>query len=253
MTKHACAFGAVLLAAVSASAQTQPASITAVESQTPKNGMVQQYEQGRKQKAEWHKQQKDPQPLYVYETLTGDSTGTYLVVRADQHWKDMDKPAIPDQADTDEYMKAVGNYVQSLSDRYYEFEPKLSNPDASSSGPAKFTEVITFHLKRDKTAEFRSALERVTEASNKTQWPVHFEIYELLFGGEVGTYVLTESHANWADFEDKPDVKPLRHMLEDAFGAAEADAIYSRLIGSIQSEDGEIIQFRPDLSYVPAK
>jgi hypothetical protein len=253
MTKHACAFGAVLLAAVSASAQTQPASITAVESQTPKNGMVQQYEQGRKQKAEWHKQQKDPQPLYVYETLTGDSTGTYLVVRLDQHWADMDKPAIADQADTEEYTKAVGAYVESLSDRYYEFEPKLSNPDASSSGPAKFTEVITFHVKRDKTAEFHSALERVTEASKKTQWPVHFEIYELLFGGDVGTYVLTESHASWADFEEKPDVKPLRHVLEDAFGAAEADAIYSRLIGSIQSEDGEIIQFRPDLSYVPAK
>jgi hypothetical protein len=253
MTKHACAFGAFLLAAVSASAQTQPASITTVESQTPKNGMVQRYEQGRKQKAEWHKQQKDPQPLYVYETLTGDSTGTYLVVRLDQHWADMDKPAIADPADTEEYMKAVGAYVESLSDRYYEFEPKLSNPDASSSGPAKFTEVITFHVKRDKTAEFRSALERVTEASKKTQWPVHFEIYELLFGGDVGTYVLTESHATWADFEEKPDVKPLRHMLEDAFGAAEADAIYSRLIGSIQSEDGEIIQFRPDLSYVPAK
>ena len=253
MHRHACVLGIALLAVVSASAQTQQASIAAVESQTPKNGMVQSYEQGRKQKAEWHKQQKDPQPLYVFETLTGDETGTYLVARLDQHWADMDKPAITDASDTEEYNKVVGSYVQSVQSRYYESLAKISNPDTSTNTPAKYTEIITFHLKRDKTGEFRSALERLAEATKKTQWPVHYEIYQLLFGGNVGTYVLTEPHANWADFEEKPDVKPLRHMLEDAFGAAEADAIYGRLIGAIQSEEGEIIQFRPDLSYLPAK
>jgi hypothetical protein len=69
----------------------------------------------------------------------------------------------------------------------------------------------------------------------------------------VGTFVLAESHASWSDFEDKPGTKPLRHMLEESFGAAEADAIYSRLIGAVESEDAEILQYRPDLSYVPAK
>jgi hypothetical protein len=42
-------------------------------------------------------------------------------------------------------------------------------------------------------------------------------------------------------------------MLEDAFGASEADAVYGRLIGAIESEDANILQYRPDLSYVPAK
>ncbi|HME32486.1 MAG TPA: hypothetical protein VKG65_07030, partial [Terriglobales bacterium] len=45
----------------------------ALEFQKPKSGMTTQYEAGRKQKAEWHKQQKDPQPLFVWETLSGDS------------------------------------------------------------------------------------------------------------------------------------------------------------------------------------
>ena len=111
VTKHVCALAVAALTALSASAQTSPASIAAVESQIPKNGMTQQYEQGRKQKADWHKQQKDPQPLYVFETLTGDSTGTYLVVRLDQHWADLDKPAIPDASDTEEYSKVIGAYV----------------------------------------------------------------------------------------------------------------------------------------------
>jgi hypothetical protein len=253
MTKYVCALAVALLAAVAASAQTEPGRIAGVESQTPKNGMTAQYEQGRKQKADWHKQQKDPSPLYVFETLTGENTGTYLVCRFDLHWADMDKPPIPDASDTEEYNKVVGSYVQSITDRYYEFDPKMSNADPASNGPAKYTEFITFHVKRDKITEFRSALERVSEGAKKSNWPNHFEFYELDFGGRVGTFVLAEAHPNWSDFEEKPGAKPLRHMLEEAFGAAEADAIYGRLIGAVESEDAEILQYRPDLSYVPAK
>lgn len=252
MKKQVCAFAVILLAAVSASAQNQPASIAAIETQTPKNGMVQQYEQGRKQKADWHKQQKDPQPLYVWETMSGDSTGNYLVGRLDQHWADMDKPAIPDQSDTEEFNKVVGSYVQSVSDRYYEFLPKLSNPDTSTGTPSKYTELITFRIHRDKISAFRAALARVSEAVKKTNWPVHYEFYELVNGGYDGTFILAEPHATWADFEEKPDVKPLRDMLKEAFGQAEADTVYQQLESSIESEYSEIIQFRPDLSYMPA-
>jgi hypothetical protein len=251
--KHVFAFAVAALATLSASAQTSTGNIAAIESQTPKAGMSQQYEQGRKQKADWHKQQKDTQPLYVFETLSGDNTGTYLVGRLNQHWADFDKPAIPDTSDTEEFNKVIGAYVQSVTDRYYEFMPKVSNPDTASTGPAKFTELITFRVRRDKISAFRGALARLSEAIQKTKWPVHFQFYELVNGGFDGTFVLAEPHANWAAFEDKPDVKPFREMLKDAFGQNEADAVYERLEGAIQSESSEILQFRPDLSYVPAR
>ena len=65
--------------------------------------------------------------------------------------------------------------------------------------------------------------------------------------------MLVLPRANWADFEDKPDVKPFRDMLKEAFGQAEADSIVDRIDTSVQSETSEIIQFRPDLSYLPGK
>lgn len=253
LRKHVCALAVAAMAAFSAAAQTAPASIAAMETQTPKNGMTQQYEQGRKQKADWHKQQKDPQPLYVFETLTGEGTGSYLVGRLNQHWADMDKPPIPDASDTEEYSKVIGAYVQSISDRYYEFLPKLSNPDTSSTTPAKYTELVTFRIRHDKISAFRAALARVCEAVQKTKWPIHYEFYELANGGFDGTFVLAEPRASWSDFEAKPDVKPLREMLKDAFGQGEADSVYERLESPIQSEYSEILQFRPDLSYIPAK
>ncbi len=251
--KYVYMFVVAALATFSASAQTNPGTIAAIESQTPKPGMSQQYEQGRKQKADWHKQQKDPQELYVFATISGDNTGTYLVGRMDQHWEDFDKPAISDAADTEEFNKAIGSYVQSVTDRYYSFMPKVSNPDPSATGPAKYTELITFRVHRDKIAAFRGALVRLGEAVQKTKWPVHYEFYELVNGGFDGTFVLAKPHANWADFEEKPDVRPFRDMLKDAFGQNEADSVYDRIENSIESESSEILEFRPDLSYIPAK
>ena len=43
----------VFLAAFCAAAQGTPGNVLTAEFQTPKSGMTQQYEQGRKQKADW--------------------------------------------------------------------------------------------------------------------------------------------------------------------------------------------------------
>ena len=242
----------LLFAAVSVVAQEKPGTLAALEFQKPKNGMVKQYQDGRKQKAGWHKQQKDPQPLLIWEILSGDSTGTYIVGRLGQHWSDFDKPAIPDQADLEEFQKVVGNYVDSIVGRYYDLLPKISNPD-SSGMPSKFDEIITFYVRYGKGSDFRSAISRIYDAAQKTKWPVHYEWYALANGGVQGTYVLVLPRNSWADFEDKPDVKPFREMIKDAFGQAEADSIVDRIDTSVQSEMSEIIQFRPDLSYLPSK
>lgn len=246
------AFGVVLFATLSVVAQNQPGTLAALEFQKPKNGMVPQYEDGRKQKAAWHKQQNDPQALMVWETLSGDNTGTFIVGRLGQHWSDFDKPAITDQADTAEFQKVLGSYVDSIVGRYYDFMPKISNPDSSGT-PSKFAELLTFRVRYGKGSDFRSAISRVYDASMKTKWPVHYEWYVLTNGGDTGTYVLVLPRANWADFEDKPDVKPFRDMIKEAFGQAEADSIVDRIDSSVVSETSEIIQFRPDLSYLPAK
>jgi len=246
------AIGIVLLAAGALAAQEKPGSLAALEFQKPKNGMVPQYEAGRKQKAAWHKEKNDPQPLLVWETLSGDTTGTYLVGRLGQHWTDFDKPAIPDESDLAEFQKVVGNYVESVTARYYEFLRKISNPPSEMT-PPKFSEIVIFQVHYGKISEFRSAIDRIHEASEKTKWPLNYEWYELVNGGQTGEYVLSLPHKNWADFEDKAEVKPFRDMLKEAFGQAEADSIVDRINHSVDRETSEIIQFRPDLSYMPSK
>jgi hypothetical protein len=243
--------GIIFLMACPLVAQEGPATVTALEFQKPKAAMLPQYEAGRKQKAAWHKQQNDPQPLFVWEILSGDNTGTYVVGRMGQHWADFDKPPIPDEADRGEYQKVIGNYVDSLTTRYYQFLPKISNL-TDDKMPSKFAEIITFYVRYGKGADFRSAITQVYAGGQKTKWPVNYEWYQLASGGPTGVFVLVLPRKNWADFEDKPDVKPFRDMLKEAFGQAEADSIISRIDGSVEKETSEIIQFHPELSYLPA-
>ena len=242
-----------LLLVGSALAQQNPGTVAALEFQRPKSGMLAQYEAGRKQKAAWHKQQNDPQPLYVWETLSGDNTGTYIVGRLGQHWADFDKPAIPDEADRAEFQKTMGNAVDSIVARYYDYMPKVSNPGSDSKTPSKYSEIVTFHVRYGKNADFNSAIAQVHEAGLKTKWPLNYMWYALASGGPTGIYVLVLPHGNWADFEDKPDVKPFRDMLKEAFGQAETDSIVNRIDASVEKETSEIIQFHPELSYLPGR
>jgi hypothetical protein len=247
------AVGIMLFVACSLAAQDKPGNLASIEFQKVKNGMVPQYEAGRKQKVAWHKQQNDPLPLYVWETLSGENTGSFIVGRFGQHWADFDKPVVTDEADLAEFQKVVGSYVDSVVLRYYDYMPKISNSTSTDTMPPKFSEILTFQVRYGKDSDFRSAISRVYDASQKTKWPVDFHWYAFVNGGQTGQYVLSLPRKSWADFEDKPDVKPFRDMLKEAFGQAEADSILDRIDHSVEKETTEIIQFRPDLSYLPSK
>jgi len=251
LMKFAAAVCAVGFLAVGALAQEKPGTIAGLEFQTPKNGMVKQYEDGRKAKAEWHKQQKDKDALLVSEVLTGENMGTYVVGRFGMHWADMDKPSVPDAADLEEYRKLIAPYVDKLTSAYYEFLPKWSNPSPDMN--TKYISVVTFHVKSGKGDDFQSAIAKVHEANEKLKVPVHSSWYRLVNGGPGGTYVLTTDHANWASFESDPSVKPLRDRLREAFGEQEAMSVIERLNGSIEGTYSQIVQTRPDLSYIPAQ
>jgi hypothetical protein len=252
VNKFVSALGITALAAVSALAQDKAGNIAALEFQTPKNGMVKQYEDGRKQKATWHKQQKDTQPLYVWEIVAGDQTGTYVVGRLGQHWADLDKPSVPEQADLDEYHKVIGGSVQSMVARYYELLLDVSNP-GNSKPTDKFSEIITYQVRYEKEHDFGDILKKVDGAIKKTKWPATYLWYVLRHGGNTGAFVLVIPHTSWADFEEKPDMKPFPVMLTEALGADEAKLVLKEINASIEKTTSEVIRFRDDLSYLPSK
>ena len=231
-------------------AQQKPGTIAGLEFQRPKNGMTKQYEEGRKQKAAWHKQQKDTQALYVWQVIAGDAFGTYVVGRLGNHWKDLDTPSVPDAADEAAYEKSVGPYVESVVARYYMYLPNISRPPDSMEPPA-MSEIVIFHLRYGKTGEFMNLARKINDAINKSNWPVHYEWFALVAGGHSPTFALSIPRNKWADFEE-PE-KSFDKILEEVYGKQEASEIIAGLGRVVESEETEIIKFRADLSYIPGK
>jgi hypothetical protein len=230
-------------------AQQKPANIMQIEFQTPKFGMTKQYEQGRKAKAAWHKQMKDPRPLFVWQIMTGEQTGTFAVGGNPVHWKDLDNPPITEETDQAKWDEIIGPATQSLVTHDYMVLSDLSLPSAGTM-PSKYGEVLTFNVKMGKTDEFMADVKKITDAIKKTNWPAHYTWHALLHGGKGNVFVLVIEHSSYADFEEP--AKTFVMMLTEAMGKDAAMALENHLDAITDSTESQMIKFRQDLSYIPA-
>ena len=236
-------------AAFTIGAQQKPAHIMGIEFQTPKNGMTKKYEEGRKEKAKWHREKKDPRPLFVWETMTGEHTGTFIVGQPAVTWKEMDTPPISDDMDQEMWQKLMGDATENLVANYYEHQPDLSWP-SDEKMPAKYSEVVTFNVHQGRTDAFVAAVKKINAAITKAKWGSHFNFYMLSYGGRGGTFVLVVDHPNFADFAEP--VKSFNQLMAEALGGKEAAATFMKgLDAATDSTEAQIIKFRPDLSYIP--
>ncbi len=239
--------GFLLFLALPLAAQEQPGPVARLFFVKPKAGMRAQFEQAAKRHMEWHRQQKDTWTYYGWESVTGEQIGTYGFGTFGHHWKDFDARAKFDEADSADYYANVAQYVESRSSVFDIYHPEISRP---LEGESPLVQVIVFQVKVGEQEEFLQGIRKAHEAIKKTDWPVHYDWYELANGGEGPAYVLVLPHKNWADFE--PPELSFPAMLEKAFGRQEAESVLKMFNYNTRKQTSEISKSRPDLSYIPA-
>lgn len=241
-----CAF---ILAATHAFAQQpdQP-NLAWIEYQRPKPGMSKQFEEGRKQKAFWHRERGDTVPLYVWETLMGEGTGTYLVGLLNQTWAGLDRPAAEESAESDEFARAIGPTVERVVSRLFSARLDLSRPPADPA-PSAYAALLHFKVRYGRMAEFNSLVQMFYEATGKAENVKPFIWYDLVYGGEAGTVVLSLPRNSW---QDLAPTRSRRALLEETLGSAKSDLFTRTAAEVVESQFSELIRFRPDLSYIPA-
>lgn len=217
-----------------------------------KPGMTQQYEAGRKKHMGWHKSQKDAWSWYVWEVLTGEGTGSYLVGTFQHHWKDFDAREKFNQADSADAQASMGASLAGEQMSYYLYRADLSG-GPEEFPPTKMIAIVHFMIKPDGVNAFLEGVRKVGEAMKKTNYPQQGAAYwyQLANGGESPHFVLVGARASWASFE--PPEKPFDAMMEEAYGKEQGAAILASLRKALRSVYTEALQYRPDLSYVAGK
>jgi hypothetical protein len=239
-----------LALALPALAQQSPANLGRVVAMVPKPGMAQQFEEGRKRHMEWHRKQNDTWAWETWQVQTGDASGVYLSITFGHTWKDFDaweaKYAKGDEVDA---AKNMDPYLVADTSSLWAFRNDVSRPPEGNE-PSKMASVIHFILNSEGVNEFNIANRKIHEAIGKTNWPVHYQWYALVNGGEQPHFVLVLPHNSYAEMA--PQEVSFEAMLEKAYGREDANALLRSLEKTIKRQWSEIIVYRPDLSYRPA-
>ncbi|HET9791885.1 MAG TPA: hypothetical protein VFR08_11320 [Candidatus Angelobacter sp.] len=239
------------LAATLALAQGPPqaARVCEIHTNKPKPGMTQQYEQARIKHMAWHKSQNDAWSWAVWQVLTGEHTGDYIVGTCDHDWKDFDAREKFNAADAANANATTIPFLAEETMAYYELRGDLTTPPSPGPPPPYLT-VLHFLLKPDGVPDFTESVKKVTAGMAKTNYPqARRTWYALVNGGRGPEFVLVTERKGVGDLA--PPAKTLDAMMQEAYGDQGA-VILASLRKAVYSTYSELLQFRADLSYMPA-
>lgn len=241
--------GAALVAAAPALAQKQ-ADVCQVSVWTAKAGSEAAWAEGRKKHMEFHRAQKDALAWFTWEIVNGDRAGSFLTGTFDQFWKDYDGRDAFDALDTADIARTTGPATASSTTGFWIHMAGASRQDPAVTTPSKFSQLTHYYVRPADVPRFEDALEAAKAELDKISWPVRSSWYRLASGGDGPHYVLSTPRASYADFA--PPEKTLITALSESMGPRQANELFETLRASTERVYTEIIQYRPDLSYVPA-
>lgn len=241
--------GAALLAATPVLAQKQP-EVGQVSVWQAKPGAEAAWAEGRKRHMEFHRAQKDAFAWFTWEVVNGDRAGAFVTGTFDHFWKDYDGRDAFDALDGADMAKTFGPATASSTTGFWIHMSEASRNKPGATVPAKFSQLTHYYVKLADVPRFEDALEAVKAQLDKISWPTYSSWYRLASGGDGPHYVLSTSRDSYADFA--PPEKTLIQALAEAIGPRKADELMSTVRESTERIYTEILQYRPELSYVPA-
>lgn len=250
MRKQGFLWAGFLLLCTSLSwAQSGPDKVCEVNVTVPKPGGAKQFEEARKKHNEFHQAEKDKTPILVWAISTGPSTGSYLTASCGQTWKEMDGQDAFNQRDAADRQKTLAPAVGSNQASYYIIRPDLSRGTEPAT-PAKMMTVVHYFVKPSGLVQFTDSLKRINAAMDQTKYAAKpGRWYQLANGGEGPHFVVVTDRNSWADMQGPEQT--MVDMLKQAYG--NDDKTLQSLRDAVDHTVSEMMDYRADLSYTPAK
>ncbi len=240
--------GAALLFSTPVLAQKDP-TVCQVSVWKAKPGAAAAWAEGRKRHMEFHKAQKDAFAWHTWEIVNGDRAGGFLTGTFDHYWKDFDGRDAFDALDVADMAKTFDTATDSSSTGFWIQMSSASRAQPGATAPSKLSQLTHYYVRPADVPRFEDALETIKTELDKISWPMYSSWYRLASGGEAPHYVLSTRRDSYAAFA--PPEKSLMESLTEAMGARKASELFETLRSSTERVYTEIIQYRPDLSYVP--
>jgi hypothetical protein len=144
---------------------------------------------------------------------------------------------------------ADGELLSSVDQSVFVFRDELSlrSMSVADLSPMRYMEISVYHVRPGHDAEWNEAVKMVKAAYEKAVPSAHWGMYEQVFGGDGGTYVVFTARKTLGEID--------RAFLEDKqFDAAMGEDGMKKLEGlvsaAIESSQHQLFQFNAHMSYV---
>jgi len=216
-----------------------------------KPSMAAQFETARKRHWLWHQKMGDTWSFHVWQIVSGEASGTYMVCSFGHTWKEVDESDQRVGGEEDDPSASVEPYLDAEWESYYRYLPDLSLAPKEGFSPSAKLAVIRLLLKPEEVESFMAAQSKIKDALTKEGHSAPIRWYQLVSGGEGPQFLLLADRANWAAYEP-PTQKTLDAMVEEAYGKEQGGAILRAVRSAVRSQYLETWQYRSDLSFVPS-
>ena len=216
-----------------------------------KPGMTVQYETARKRHWVWHQKMGDTWSFHVWQIVSGEASGTYMVCSFGLSWKEVDESDQKVGGEEDDPGARVEPYLDAEWESYYRYLPQLSVASNGGFSPSAKLAVTRLLLKPEQVGAFVAAEIKIRAAMRKAGYAGPMRWYQLVSGGETPQFLVLADRANWAAYEQSAEEK-LDSMMEKMYGKDQAARIMRDARSAVRSQSVETWQYRADLSFVPA-
>jgi hypothetical protein len=215
-----------------------------------KRSMTAQYETARKRHWVWHQKMQDTWAYHVWQIVSGEASGTYMVCSFGHTWKEVDESDQLVGGEEDDPAAKVEPYLDAEPESYYRYLPNLSLAPKDGFSPSAKLAVTRWLLKQEDVESFLAAQAKMKDALAKAGHLGNLRWFELVNGGETPQFLMLVDRDNWAAYEEAAN-ENLSDIMEKTYGKDRAASIMADVRRAVRSQYVETWQYRPDLSFVP--
>lgn len=201
----------------------------------PKDGQLQNFENGYKQHLNWHKTNGDKWGWYGWFVVSGSRYGQFVDATFDHNWADFDKAVKPaeDIADNRLHVFPFGDVQTIFKVSHY---PKYSTIDTFANKLRLLKMVI---LTTDNTEQALKVVDKLKDFYISKQVK-SFKTYKVIDGGLTNQIILMMGFSSWEDYG-------ISETLTEKISEIEQ----SLKLKTITSTTSETMVYRADMSWFP--
>lgn len=152
-------------------------------------------------------------------------------------------------ADLERASVADGELLDEVEQVVYTYDPDLSFHPHNDLQNHRVYEVSVFHVRPGHTKEWHDVVKMVKDAHEKAGTSAHWGMYEVLFGGQDGTYVALTGDPSMSAIDlGLSEDKKFRDAIGGDEGMQKLDQLYGQVV---ESSHTELFTVNPKQSYIP--